>query len=964
MTTEDAKAYLAKREIPQLFESLMTGLMYYRPDDHIDYLQDCLKKIRENGVDHVKWNLFIESRRKTPLPPIAGGQGGDNGRTDQPMMGGRDPSFITEPQSLEAKKGTPLPPIGSYSQDNSSFPDRIQLPNAPLVLVMGGPGSGRATHSKKLTERYPGWVHVSMGDILRQEIFTKGEADEKWGMVGTLVSKGEMAPEELTIELVKNTIQSNMNAKGIIVEGYPRNIAQVEEYEKYIGRVDLAFVLDCEEQFMQQRLLLRGKQTGRVDDNANAVASRIQSFKENTLPAIKYWDDKGKLVIVDGDRDTEEIFYELAVLFDNTFYGGNAPAPGAGAPASPRPPSGRKPTSPRPGSGRYSRPSTRGASRPGSGFVNVPKKAEISVTDSGRKADMPTCPVMFVMGGPGSGRGTQCKKLVERYPDFVHLSMGDILRAEMFKKGDSDAKWGVVNTLVKEGNMAPEDMAVDLVIENIKKHTSAKAIILEGYPRTQKQMEEFNQKIGGLSIAVLLDCDEYYMQKRLTDRSAETGRVDDNLRAIANRISFYKHNTLPILAHIDDMDKLVVVNGDRDGDEIFYDVTQVVDQSFYGSSGAPAPAPTQGAPAGVPSGAPAPGMARAATPVVERLELSVPDSGRKSGLPEVPIVAIIGAPGSGAEKIAKMVPTKYPDFVHIEVSANDNVSTLVQNSGAKAIVLEGFPKNKAQVEEFNSTVGGMSLVIVVDCDEAHARANAGDKAGDIDTYKANTLPVLGHFEDFGKLLYVNLQTSPDETKEKVHKALEDLLAAPAPSAAPAAAASSGAPANVMASVPELAVKKADTGRVSGLPAGHVVAVVGAPGSNSEAICKKLAEKFEANHLNAEGKSASDVASAVTADKLLILENFPTNVAQLEEFNSTVGGMCGVIVLDTSEEQSKNAGADDAKLASYKNDTLPVLGYFDDFGKLDTIAANKSEDEAFSAACTIFESALKSKTNQS
>ena len=76
----------------------------------------------------------------------------------------------------------------------------------------------------------------------------------------------------------------------------------------------------------------------------------------------------------------------------------NNPFMTIGAPASPRPPSGRKPTSPRPGSGRYSRPSTRGASRPGSGFVNVPKKAEISVTDSGRKADMPTCPVMFVMG--------------------------------------------------------------------------------------------------------------------------------------------------------------------------------------------------------------------------------------------------------------------------------------------------------------------------------------------------------------------------------------------------------------------------------------------------------------------------------------------------------------------------------------------------------------------------------------
>ena len=65
-----------------------------------------------------------------------------------------------------------------------------------------------------------------------------------------------------------------------------------------IGRVDLAFVLDCEEHFLQQRLLLRGKDTGRADDNAHAIASRITAFKQNTLPAIKYWDDKGKLVIV------------------------------------------------------------------------------------------------------------------------------------------------------------------------------------------------------------------------------------------------------------------------------------------------------------------------------------------------------------------------------------------------------------------------------------------------------------------------------------------------------------------------------------------------------------------------------------------------------------------------------------------------------------------------------------------
>ena len=61
----------------------------------------------------------------------------------------------------------------------------------------------------------------------------------------------------------------------------------------------------------------------------------------------------------------------------------------------------------------------------------------------------------------------------------------------------------------------------------------------------------------------------------------------------------------------------------------------------------------------------------------------------------------------------------------------------------------------------------MSLVIVVDCDEAHARANAGDKAGDIDTYKANTLPVLGHFEDFGKLLYVSRKCHSSPTTQNI-----------------------------------------------------------------------------------------------------------------------------------------------------------------------------------------------------
>ncbi|XP_006824705.1 adenylate kinase isoenzyme 5-like, partial [Saccoglossus kowalevskii] len=71
MTTEDTKNYLSTREIPQLFESLMTGLMYYRPEDHLEYMQECLNKAKEKGPDNIKWNSFVEDiKRSSPLPPI------------------------------------------------------------------------------------------------------------------------------------------------------------------------------------------------------------------------------------------------------------------------------------------------------------------------------------------------------------------------------------------------------------------------------------------------------------------------------------------------------------------------------------------------------------------------------------------------------------------------------------------------------------------------------------------------------------------------------------------------------------------------------------------------------------------------------------------------------------------------------------------------------------------------------
>ena len=339
MSTDDAKTYLSKREIPRLFESLMTGLMYHRPSDHISYLIECLSKVKDKGQENLAWNSFVEAKRtKTPLPPITP----DNGkrpksRTKTPVKIEPERSITPvdnadnarkqeSPVPLEEKKGTPLPPIGDKIEEEPTKSDEVSstakatpedhgIPDVPIVFIMGGPGSGKLTQVNSLLKLAEGWVHLSMGDILRSEIANKGKAEDKWSMIGDLVSKGEMAPEEITGELLLNSFKENKDAKGFILEGYPRDMAQVEEYMKVIGRVDVIFYLDCEEYYCTQRLLHRGKQTDRIDDNLGAISRRITFFKDQTLPVVKFYDDLGRVFVINGDRDTKEIEFEISTLF-------------------------------------------------------------------------------------------------------------------------------------------------------------------------------------------------------------------------------------------------------------------------------------------------------------------------------------------------------------------------------------------------------------------------------------------------------------------------------------------------------------------------------------------------------------------------------------------------------------------------------------------------------------------------
>ncbi|ESO98838.1 hypothetical protein LOTGIDRAFT_113866 [Lottia gigantea] len=326
MSSEDAKSYLSKREVPRLFESMMTGLMFHRPDDHIEYLIECLQKVKSDTPKSISWDLFVDLKR-SPLPPITSPVNGKTeDRTNIPH-----PPTKPKPSSRE-KDSQDVPDSKTILQEDIQRDSTIKinvkdtgrkegLPQAPVVFFAGGPGSGKGTQCKKLVARYPDFVHLSMGDILRTEITTHGTVDAKWDMISTLLQKGEMAPREMTIDLLLNAMKEHKDAQGFIIEGFPRDVLQLEEYFTHIGGLGFAIVLDCEEYYLQKRLVERGEQTERIDDNLTAISNRLNFFKQNTLPVLRYIDDEGKLVVVQGDRDEAEIFYDLCKVFDMAFYG-------------------------------------------------------------------------------------------------------------------------------------------------------------------------------------------------------------------------------------------------------------------------------------------------------------------------------------------------------------------------------------------------------------------------------------------------------------------------------------------------------------------------------------------------------------------------------------------------------------------------------------------------------------------
>lgn len=181
------------------------------------------------------------------------------------------------------------------------------LPMFNLVLF-GPPGSGKGTQSENIISKF-GLLHVSTGDLLRAE----KKAETPLGLEAKrFMDNGELVPDEVVIGMISSKIDANPDAKGFIFDGFPRTVAQAEALDKLLSfknnPINLVVSLQVKEEELIKRLLERGKESGRVDDNEEVITKRIKVYHRETSPVAEFYKEQDKLVTVEGKGSITDIF--------------------------------------------------------------------------------------------------------------------------------------------------------------------------------------------------------------------------------------------------------------------------------------------------------------------------------------------------------------------------------------------------------------------------------------------------------------------------------------------------------------------------------------------------------------------------------------------------------------------------------------------------------------------------------
>jgi adenylate kinase len=180
------------------------------------------------------------------------------------------------------------------------------------IVLFGPPGAGKGTQSENIIKKY-GLVHLSTGDIFRFNI--KNETP-LGNLAKSFMDKGELVPDEVTIRMLESEVQKHARPKGFIFDGFPRTAAQAEALDVFLESkgtsIFLMIALEVPENELVTRLLLRGKESGRPDDqNEEIIHNRIREYNKKTAPLKDFYTKQGKFRGINGIGSIEDIFSRI-----------------------------------------------------------------------------------------------------------------------------------------------------------------------------------------------------------------------------------------------------------------------------------------------------------------------------------------------------------------------------------------------------------------------------------------------------------------------------------------------------------------------------------------------------------------------------------------------------------------------------------------------------------------------------
>ena len=181
---------------------------------------------------------------------------------------------------------------------------------------------------------------------------------------------------------------------------------------------------------------------------------------------------------------------------------------------------------------------------------------------------------MFVLGGPGAGKGTQCELLSNEF-SMVHLSAGELLRMERLSGTDNGK---LIDSYLKEGKIVPVKVTLDL-LKSAMQSSQSNRFLVDGFPRNWDNIEGWESCMTtscDIDAVLFIDCPEQVLEERILSRGLTSGRNDDNLETAKKRFRTFQESTLPILSYYENNKKLVKIRGDRDRNDVFQDIKRVI----------------------------------------------------------------------------------------------------------------------------------------------------------------------------------------------------------------------------------------------------------------------------------------------------------------------------------------------------------------------------------------------------